>query len=203
MVGGTLLFRPGEQECSAHAPYTTFMLTALIRRLSGPPAFRIYGKTRREIAWRTIDIYATHRRNRNSSWPLWRGTCTCWSAELVAVGWDFAVDVVSDPAAWQTSRDNPLMVAGGGFTKLSERIKLGAPVVPQRVEILAHEVGHTIQALRLGLVYLPLVGALTLFGEGPHWWNRFENEASVEGQFGGIIPGSVCDELQYRTVSPS
>ncbi len=65
-------------------------------------------------------------------------------------------------------------------------------------EILAHECGHTIQAIRLGFAYLPVVGSVTLFREGRHWWNYFENRASEEGQFGGIVSGSVSAELLRR-----
>ncbi len=50
----------------------------------------------------------------------------------------------------------------------------------------------------MGLLYWPVVGALTLFREGPHWWNHFENQASEQGQFGGIVNGSVCAELMQR-----
>ncbi len=65
-------------------------------------------------------------------------------------------------------------------------------------EILAHECGHTWQVLRMGLLYWPVGGAVTLFREGPHWWNFFENQASELGQFGGIVNGSVCPELMRR-----
>jgi hypothetical protein len=36
---------------------------------------------------------------------------------------------------------------------------------------------------------------VTLFREGPHSWNYFENQASELGQFGGIVKASVCPEL--------
>ena len=62
-------------------------------------------------------------------------------------------------------------------------------------EVIAHECGHTWQALRMGPAYLPLVGAVTWFQEGPNPWNRFENEASEEGLFGGIVNRSVCPRL--------
>jgi len=62
-------------------------------------------------------------------------------------------------------------------------------------EIVAHECGHTWQARRLGWLYW-LVGALfTLWREGKHFWNYFENQASAEGQFGGLVNGSVCPKL--------
>ena len=44
-------------------------------------------------------------------------------------------------------------------------------------------------------LFLPLVGSVTRFREGPRPWNRFENEASEVGQFGGIVAGSVCPKL--------
>jgi hypothetical protein len=39
---------------------------------------------------------------------------------------------------------------------------------------------------------------LTLFREGPRWYNFFENQASEAGQFGGIVNGSVAPELADR-----
>jgi hypothetical protein len=47
----------------------------------------------------------------------------------------------------------------------------------------------------MGFWYWPLGGAVTLFREGPRRWNRFENEASETGQFGGIVSGSLSTEL--------
>lgn len=52
--------------------------------------------------------------------------------------------------------------------------------------------------LRLGLLYWPIGGAFTLFHEGPHGWNRFENQASEIGQFGGIVHGSVHPILMAK-----
>jgi hypothetical protein len=34
-----------------------------------------------------------------------------------------------------------------------------------------------------------------LFLKGPNWWNLIENDASVQGQFGGLVNGSVCPRL--------
>jgi hypothetical protein len=62
-------------------------------------------------------------------------------------------------------------------------------------EVLAHECGHTQQPAYLYDLYLPVVGTVTLLREGPHWWNYFENQASEQGLFGGIVNGSVCAEL--------
>jgi hypothetical protein len=68
--------------------------------------------------------------------------------------------------------------------------------------VLAHECGHTWQMLRMGLLYWPVGASVTLFRDGPHWWNRFENQASELGQFGGIVNGSVCAELMRRISQP-
>jgi hypothetical protein len=46
----------------------------------------------------------------------------------------------------------------------------------------------------MGVAYLPIVGAVTLFREGPHFWNHFENQASELGQFGGIVNGSLSQK---------
>jgi hypothetical protein len=162
-------------------------LTDWLRWWGGTPCFRIYGKGRRERAWRTIDVFATARRNALSRWPLWRGTCITWTAEVIVVGWDFAQALVREQAAAPTSRRQPLVVATGRLSAAGRCATAG--------EILAHECGHTWQALRLGPAYLPLVGAVTLFGEGPNSWNHFENEASAEGRFGGLVNGSVCAQL--------
>lgn len=174
------------------------MLTHCLRRFSGQPAFRIHGKTRGETDWRVIDVYATQRRNQDSRWPLWRGCCITWTAEVIAVGWDFALAVLQEQAAEPASRARPVEVAGGRLRELAQRTAAGAEPWATASEIVAHEIGHTAQALRLPGIYLPLVGAVTLFREGPYWWNHFENQASETGQFGGIVSGSVCAELMER-----
>ena len=53
------------------------LVTAWLRWWGGIPAFRVWGKARREREWRIVDVYATHRRNLDSAWPafLFRGTC--------------------------------------------------------------------------------------------------------------------------------
>lgn len=167
--------------------------TDWLRWWGGDPCFRIYGKARPESEWRTIDIYATSRRNLGSGWPLWDGTCVTWSAQIISVGWDFAEGVLREQSQNPASRAQPVEVTGG-------RIRDPARSKTQRAdtpasEVLAHECGHTWQALRLHSLYLPFVGMVTLFREGPHPWNYFENQASRLGQFGGIVNGSVCPEL--------
>jgi hypothetical protein len=114
------------------------------------------------------------------------------------VGWDFAEMVLREQAAAPASREQPVTVAGGRLRDLARRQAAGAPSFRLASEVLAHECGHTWQALRLDPFYLPLVGAVTLFQEGPHFWNHFENQASEIGQFGGILNGSVCAELMAR-----
>lgn len=162
-------------------------VTACFRALSGPPAFRAWGKARAEQAWRVVEVRATQRRNWDSRWPrLWRGTCITWTDEVVAVGWDFAAQVVREQAASPASRERPVEVPG-------RRLRGG--LIPDCSTVLAHECGHTWQVRRLGLLYWPVVGALTLFREGDHWYNHFENQASAVGQFGGIVDGSVLPRL--------
>jgi hypothetical protein len=51
------------------------LLSAWLRWLGGTPCFRIHGKTRRESDWHIIDVFATRRRDLDSRWPLWGGTC--------------------------------------------------------------------------------------------------------------------------------
>ncbi len=174
------------------------LLTRCHRLFGAKPAFRIYGKARHETDWRVIDVVATHRRDRDGGWPLWRGYCITWTAEIVAVGWDFAQEVVREQAAEPSSRDRPLEVAGGRLRDSGLRAAAGASDWVSACEVLAHEIGHTGQALRLWAAFLPVVGALTLFREGLHWWNHFENQASETGQFGGIVSGSVCPALMER-----
>ncbi len=43
-----------------------------------------------------------------------------------------------------------------------------------------------------------LVGSVTLCREGPHLWNHFENQASEQGLFGGLVSGSVRVDLMSR-----
>jgi hypothetical protein len=172
----------------------------LFRRLGGVPCFRIYGKACRETEWRQIDVFATYRRNSDSRWPapLFRGTCITWTASVISVGWDFAEEVLREQVDEPASRGRPVEVAGGRLHDLDRRQAAGAGPFAISSEVLAHECGHTRQALRLGMAYLPTGALFTLFREGPHWYNRFENQASEEGQFGGIINGTVHPELMRR-----
>jgi hypothetical protein len=171
--------------------------TAWFRWLDRTPCFRIYGKARRETEWRIIDIFATHRRDHDSRWPspFWRGTLITWTAKVIAVGWDFALDVLREQMAEPASRERPVEVAGGRLSDRDRRTTAGARPWPMASEVLAHECGHTWQARRLGVLYWPVGAAVTLFREGRHWWNGFENQASALGQFGGIVNGSVCEQL--------
>lgn len=173
-------------------------LTRWLRRLGGSPCFRIYGKARIETEWRVIDVLATDRRNSESRWPLWGGTCTTWTDGVIAVGRDFAERVLEEQRREPASREHPVEVAGGRIRDPARREAAGGPSFASASEVLAHECGHTFQAIRLGIAYLPVVGSVTLFREGPHWWNHFENRASEDGQFGGIVTGSVAEELWHR-----
>ncbi len=172
------------------------LLSACFHWLGGSPCFRIYGKGRRERSWRVIEVYASYRHNQESRWPLLRGSCVTWSSGVLVVGWDFARAVVREQAQAPASRWLPVDVRGGRLHDYARRRAAGALVYPSVAEVLAHECGHTWQALWIGPAYLPLVGSVTLFQEGPRPWNRFENEASEEGLFGGLVNGSVCKLLQ-------
>ncbi len=176
------------------------LATNVLRRLGVPSCFQVYGKARPESGWRIVGVYATHRRDMNSSWPsfMFRGTCITWTDEVIAVGWDFAEDVLREQVSEPASRERPVEVASGRIRDHLRRAAAGASPFASASEVLAHECGHTWQMLRLGLLYWPVGGALTLFREGPNWWNRFENQASEMGQFGGIVNGSVCAELMGR-----
>jgi hypothetical protein len=165
------------------------------RWIGGMPAFRIFGKGRGEVEWRIIDVFASQRRNVSSRWPFWGGACTTWRSSVIAVGWDFAELVFSEQVVAPASRDRYIEVAGGRLRDTARRKSAGAPSFPSASEILAHECGHTWQALRLGAAYLPLVGSMTLFREGSRFWNHYENQASEMGLFGGMLNGSVCSRL--------
>jgi hypothetical protein len=179
------------------------LASALFRAL-GRPAFQVYGKARREKDWRVVGVYATHRRNANSRWPpfFWRGTCITWTSSVIAVGEDFAEEVLREQAAEPASRQNPVEVAGGRIHHLERRTAAGAEPWATASEVLAHECGHTWQARRLGWAYLPAGALFTLFREGRHWWNHFENQASQQGLFGGIVSGSVCPALMEHVKGP-
>jgi hypothetical protein len=174
------------------------LLTRWLRWLGGPPCFQIYGRARTEPAWRIVDVYATTRRNSGSGWPLCQGTCITWTSRIIVVGWDFADDLLHEQVDAPASREHPVRVAGGRISSLRAREAAGSSSFASAAEILAHECGHTWQVLRLRDAYLPLVGSVTLFGEGRHFWNHFENQASEIGQFGGLVNGSVCAELMAR-----
>src|SRR5881397_3595195 len=154
-----------------------------VRWIGGSPCFWIHGKSRRERQWRRIAVYATAQRNRDSAWPFpfWRGTCITWTHAAIALGWDFAEAILREQANQPASRDDPLSVGGGRLHDAARRAAAGRLDGPSVCEVLAHECGHTWQALRLGWAYWPAGAALTLFREGPGWWNQFENEASEKG----------------------
>lgn len=178
------------------------LLATGVFRLCNRPCFRIHGRGRRDKRWHIIDVHATHRRDCDSCWPRWlfRGTCTTWTSAVIAVGWDFAEEVLREQMAEPASRDHPVEVIGGRLRDLNRRLAAGGEPWPSASEILAHECGHTWQARWLSLLYLPAGALFTLFREGPHWYNAFENQASEQGQFGGIVNGSVCAELMERLV---
>jgi hypothetical protein len=178
------------------------------RRLGVEVAFRVYGKARPEPDWHIVDVLAMHRRNADSRWPypFWRGTCITWTATAVAVGWDFAETVLFEQAADPATRERPVEVRGGRLRSRPDPRLPGTPLLPTASEVLAHECGHTSQARRMGLPVYWVVGAcFTLWREGPNWYNRFENEASATGLFGGIVSGSVHPRLmeQLRRGVPS
>jgi hypothetical protein len=174
-------------------------VSGLIRRFSGQPAFRIYGRADYEPAWHIIDVFATSRRDWTSRWPLWRGSCITWTAEVIAVGRDFATAVLREQSADPASKNCPVVVAGGRLRDWRPRVAVGASSQPSASEVLAHECGHTGQARRMGFLYWPIGGTFTLFREGHRWWNRLENEASYTGQFGGILSGSVNEQLMRHS----
>jgi hypothetical protein len=172
------------------------MINDFLHWFGGTPCFLIHGKGRREMAWRVISVYASARRTMDSRWPLLRGASTAWGSDVIAVGWDFAEWVLLEQLREPASRQRPVTVAGGRLGDARRRAAAGESRGPSVSEVLAHECGHTWQALRMGPAYLPLVGSVTLFREGPRPRNRFENEASEEGMFGGIVNRSVCPRLQ-------
>jgi hypothetical protein len=174
------------------------LLSWWLQKASGRPCFDIHGKSKGETDWRIVHVYATHRRNSDSRWPLWRGTCITWTSQVIAVGWDFAEMVLREQMAEPASRERPVEVLGGRLSIWERRAAAGASSQCSASEVLAHEVGHTAQCLRMPVIYLPVVGSVTLFREGLHWWNHFENNASEHGQFGGIVNSSVCDELMRK-----
>ena len=171
-------------------------LTDWLRWWGGVPAFLIFGKSSRESEWRTISVYTTSRRDFDSRWPLWRGTCVTWTSTVISMGDAVARQIIDEQALEPASRATPVVVAGGRLRNPMRRSAASAPELPTASEVLAHECGHTWQALRLGPAYLLLVGSVTLFGEGPHSWNHFENDASEHGQFGGLVAGSVRPDLR-------
>lgn len=174
------------------------MLSEWLHLFGGEPCFRIYGKARPERGWRTISVFATHRRDMTSRWPLWAGTCITWTSEVIVVGWDFAEMLYREQVECPASREYPVSVMGGRIRDGRRRAAVGGVSCATASEIMAHECGHTRQALRLGLLYLPFVGAVTLCREGDRPWNHFENDASEQGLFGGFVQGGVHNAILER-----
>ncbi len=181
------------------------LASAWLRWWGGVPAFRVYGRSRRETAWRVVDVYATHRRDMTSRWPagLFRGTCIAWTAAVISLGNDIATEILREQFDSPASRDHPLEVAGGRLRDLTRRSAVGAEPWPSASEILAHEIGHTAQARRFDFLYLVLGALFTLYREGDRWVNWFENQASADGLFGGLVNGSVHPDFLERVRRPS
>jgi hypothetical protein len=161
-------------------------ITRCLRKFGGAPCLRIHGKARYEAQWRLIDVVATARRNWGSGWPLMQGTCITWTSSIIVVGWDFARGFLAEQIHDPASRNAAVGVLGGRLKNGERRAEAGASPLCSYSEVMAHECGHTAQAIRLGAAYLPLVGAVTLFREGNHFWNHWENDASAQGLMGGI-----------------
>jgi hypothetical protein len=161
-------------------------LSRVLRKIGATPCLRVYGKARQESAWRVIDVVASHRRNRGSRWPLMRGTCITLTSSLIVVGWDFARGFLDEQIRAPASPDQAVEVQGGRLHCSLRRARAGVATSCSYSEVMAHECGHTAQAMRMGASYLPLVGAVTLFREGERWWNHWENDASARGMMGGI-----------------
>src|SRR4051812_46373170 len=99
------------------------LLSQWLAWLGGAPCFSIYGKARPEAEWRVISVYATHRRDRDSRLPLWRGTCITWTSSLIVVGWDFAEEVLREQREAPASRQYPLTVSGGRIRDVQRRLE--------------------------------------------------------------------------------
>src|SRR4051794_37072371 len=113
--------------------------------LGGEPCFRIYGKGRREKKWRTIDVFATWRRNHDSPLPLFRGTCITWTSKVIVVGWDFAKELLDEQRLDPAARDYPVAVAGSRLHDPFKRHTAGEDLFASASEVMAHECGHTWQ----------------------------------------------------------
>jgi hypothetical protein len=170
-------------------------LSNLFHWVGREPCFQIYGKARKEKDWRVISVYAHRLYDMNSGWPFMCGVCVTFTSEVIVLGWDMAEAVLAEQKSEPASRRFPVEVLGGRLGDPGRREKAGVVSFPSASEVIAHECGHTWQAMRIGPCYLPLVGSVTLFREGPRPWNRFENEASEQGLFGGIVNRSVCGRL--------
>lgn len=173
------------------------LATAWFRLIGGTPAFRVYGRSRHEQAWRIISVYATHRRSMNSRWPagFFRGTCICWTSKVIAIGNDIAEEILREQSQTPASQDHPVEVLGGRLRDPARRTQAGGPAFARASELLAHEIGHTGQARRFDVLYLIFGAMFTLCREGERWCNWFENQASADGQFGGVVNGSVRADL--------
>ena len=173
------------------------LATSWFRSL-GKPCLRVYGKAQSERDWRIVEIHATHRRDLDSTWPafLFRGACITWTSQIVAVGWDFAETVLREQIDRPASREFPVSVLSGRLNDPERRRNQNFPGWASCSELMAHECGHTAQARRMGGLYWLIGAGFTRCREGYRWWNHFENQASEEGVFGGIVRGSVCERLR-------
>jgi hypothetical protein len=136
---------------------------------------KIYCKCDYEEDWRVVNLKTFKSRNYGSGWP-WERTLTTWDKYNIHLGADTLDRLKQIPA----SRDNPITVKGGRlyFERPSE---YGFPSI---AEFISHECGHTSQAAKMGIFYLPIVGPKTFQGERGSYWER---DASLHGMYGGFV----------------
>ena len=166
-------------------------ISILYRVVAGPPTFRVYGKAGYERDWHIIDVYATRLRDCSSRWPFFRGSCITWTSSIIAVGCDFADELIREQSTSPASLNAPVSVSGGRLRDMPRRQSACALPWASASEIMAHECGHTGQGRRMGFLYWPIGALVTQCREGKHFWNHFENQASETGLFGGIVEGTI------------
>ena len=156
------------------------------RSLFGPPCFQVYGKGRFKRDWHIVDVYTSRRRDCGSGWPFFSGTCITWTASVIAVGQDFAEQLLREQSTEPASQGNPVLVEGAAYTTSTADLPpLPSLFPPLRKSWLTN--AATPPRPAVWVVFMADWCQCELFRQGPHWWNRFENEASEIGRFGGIV----------------
>jgi RHS repeat-associated protein len=161
-----------------HAAHTIDIAVAFVQdRIHGPlDTIIIWGEGIDETQWREITVKA-YRLNEaigkyGTSWAISKNEIHTMKSVIDELRASSCPASRVSPAFDDLQDAHGRYIPGTGFGSAAEMH-------------IAHEIGHTAQAVKMGPAYLPLVAGTTSFGGVPVL-NHFERNASFRGLYGGI-----------------